>query len=68
MPQKNSQAVDLGLAVLSVVNRSGIPLSQGAIADVVGCDKRTIQRVEERALNKVRIRLNNLLREENATL
>lgn len=68
MPQKNSFAVDLGLAVLSVVNHSGVALSQNAIATVIGCDVRTIQRIEARALHKVRIRLNNLLREENATL
>lgn len=68
MPQKGSHAVDLGLAVLSAVNRGGVALSQNAIATIIGCDKRTIQKIEQRALKKVRLRLTEFLHAENLHL
>lgn len=49
--------IDVGLAVLSAVNRNGVALSAGAIAEVCGCSKRWIQMVERVALNKLRCRM-----------
>lgn len=49
--------IDLGLAVLGVVNRGGRKLSFAEIADVCGCHRSLIEQIEKRALAKLRGRL-----------
>lgn len=46
--------IDLALAVLSAVALSGQTLTQSEIADVCGCDRQTIFRIEKRALKNLR--------------
>lgn len=45
--------IDLGLEVLCALPRTG-PVSCETIAEVCGCSPRTIHRIEERALAKLR--------------
>lgn len=46
--------IDLGLAVLGVVNRDGDRLSFEQIADVCGCHRSRIEQIEKQALRKLR--------------
>ena len=46
--------IDLGLAVLGVVNVGGERLSFEEIADVCGCHRSRIEQIEKQALRKLR--------------
>ena len=52
-----NEEIDLGLAVLSVVNREGRQLSFAEIADVCGCHRSRIEQLEKQALRKLRGKL-----------
>lgn len=54
---KTNRGIDLGLAVLSSVNRCGQRLTLAEIADVCGCHRSRIEQLEKRALRKLRGRL-----------
>ncbi len=60
MPQPASLNIDLGLAALSKARHrlsSQTELSREDIADICGCHRRAIQKIEESALNKLHKRL-----------
>lgn len=46
--------IDLGLAVLGVVNVERRPLSFAEIAEVCGCHRSRIEQIEKQALRKLR--------------
>ena len=48
---------DLGLALLSLIAKPGVPLSQEDIAAWCGCSRTTIYLIEKSALKKMRHRL-----------
>jgi DNA-directed RNA polymerase sigma subunit (sigma70/sigma32) len=54
---KINPEIDLGLAVLSVVNQDRVPLSFTEIAEVCGCHRSRIEQLEKQALRKIRARL-----------
>ena len=58
--------VDLGLALLSVLRRSGEALTAHDIAAWCDCSPQTISRIERRALAKVRRRLEEMSAWEQA--
>lgn len=49
--------IDLGLAVLSIVNREGQRMTLEEIADVCECSIERVRQIEARALAKMRSRL-----------
>lgn len=49
--------IDLGLAVLGVVNSDRQPLTLAEIAEVCGCHRSRIEQIEKAALRKLRGRL-----------
>lgn len=51
------QNIDLGLAVLSVVNTGHQRMTLEDIADVCECSIERVRQIEERALKKLRARL-----------
>lgn len=55
--------IDLGLAVLGVVNRERVPLTFDQIAEVCGCHRSRIAQIEKGALRKLRGRLHGTRRE-----
>lgn len=50
-------SIDVGLAVLSQVNRSGQQMTLEDIAEVCGCHRSRIEQIEKQALRKLRGRL-----------
>lgn len=61
---RQNSRIDLGLAVLRIVNNPGEPLSLSEIADVCGCSKSTIHRYEKSALRKVRAALHAVIADQ----
>lgn len=49
--------IDLGLAVAGLHARRGVPMTVGKIAAFCGCSRSYIQQIEERALRKLRVKL-----------
>lgn len=54
---RHSKRIDVGLAVLSIVNRPPEPLTRRIIADVCECTVEMIRQYEERGLRKIRRKL-----------
>ncbi len=58
LSEKERQSrIDLGLALLSLVCKPGVPLTQYDIAAWCGCSVANIYLIEQRALRKLRNRL-----------
>lgn len=52
-PAKYKSEIDLGLAVLSEVNRDGEVITLRDIADVCDCSPQRIEQIEKEALRKI---------------
>jgi DNA-binding CsgD family transcriptional regulator len=65
MPHERRESIDLGLAVLSVINAQGggEPLTCEAIAEICGCSRGTINAIERRALAKIAPKLRAYVRQ-----
>ena len=54
IPSRHRPNIAIGLAVLSVVNTGGQPLSLRDIADICECHPQAILDIERRAIRKLR--------------
>lgn len=57
MPQKSTESIELGLAVLSVINTEGYAFTETELSDVLGCARMTLRHIEKRALRKLKAQL-----------
>lgn len=54
---ERKESIDIGLALLSVVAKPGVPLTQEDIAAWCGCARGYIHLIEKKALRKLRNRM-----------
>ncbi len=52
-----SKRIDLGLAVLDAIVPSGMVVPTQTIADVCGCTYMAVEKIEAKALSKLRIKV-----------